>query len=78
MSGKDLRAIVAQSGANDVDYVDSHFPDRPLVLRIALFRWTVVILALTVVLSAEMFNQSVKSLFHSLGRPADESGRGSG
>jgi diacylglycerol kinase len=46
-----------------------------LVLRIALFQWTVVILALTVVLSAEMFNQSVKSLFRSLGRPADESAK---
>jgi|HubBroStandDraft_5_1064220.scaffolds.fasta_scaffold191455_1 diacylglycerol kinase len=44
-----------------------------LVLRISLLQWTVVILALTVVLSAEMFNQSVKSLFLSLGRPADES-----
>jgi diacylglycerol kinase len=43
-----------------------------LVLRISLLQWTVVILALTVVLSAEMFNQSVKSLFLSLGRPLDE------
>ena len=34
-----------------------------LVLGISLLQWTVVILALTVVLSAEMFNQSVKSLF---------------
>jgi len=44
-----------------------------LVLRISLLQWTVVILALTVVLSAEMFNQSVKSLFLSLGRPLDDS-----
>src|SRR5579864_8609626 len=33
-----------------------------LVLGISLLEWTVVILALTVVLCAEMFNQSVKSL----------------
>lgn len=46
-----------------------------LVLRISLLQWTVVILALTVVLSAEMFNQSVKSLFVSMGRPADESAK---
>ena len=43
-----------------------------LVLGISLLQWTVVILALTVVLSAEMFNQSVKSLFAALGRPADD------
>ena len=43
-----------------------------VVLGIALLQWTVVILALTVVLSAEMFNQSVKSLFAALGRPADD------
>ena len=43
-----------------------------VVLGIALLQWTIVILALTVVLSAEMFNQSVKSLFAALGRPADE------
>ncbi len=46
-----------------------------LVLRISLLQWTVVILALTVVLSAEMFNQSVKSLFLCLGRPIDESAK---
>src|SRR5580704_14105063 len=43
-----------------------------VVLGIALLQWTVVILALTVVLSAEMFNQSVKSLFAAIGRPADD------
>jgi diacylglycerol kinase len=46
-----------------------------LVLRISLLQWTIVILALTVVLSAEMFNQSVKSLFAALGRPADDQTR---
>jgi diacylglycerol kinase len=46
-----------------------------LVLKISLLQWTVVILALTVVLSAEMFHQSVKSLFLSLGRPVDESAK---
>jgi diacylglycerol kinase len=44
-----------------------------VVLGISLLQWTVVILALTVVLSAEMFNQSVRSLFAALGRPADDS-----
>jgi diacylglycerol kinase len=44
-----------------------------VVLELSLLEWTVVILALTVVLSAEMFNQSVKSLFAALGHPADES-----
>ncbi len=43
-----------------------------VVLGIALLQWAVVILALTVVLSAEMFNQSVKSLFAALGRPTDD------
>jgi diacylglycerol kinase len=46
-----------------------------VVLGISLLQWTIVILALTVVLSAEMFNQSVKSLFAALGRPADEATR---
>jgi len=46
-----------------------------LVLGISLLQWTIVILALTVVLSAEMFNQSVRSLFAALGRPPDESTR---
>jgi diacylglycerol kinase len=46
-----------------------------LVLRISLLQWTVVILALTVVLSAEMFNQSVKSLFFSLDRPVNEAAK---
>ncbi|HUE16410.1 MAG TPA: diacylglycerol kinase [Planctomycetaceae bacterium] len=46
-----------------------------VVLGISLLQWTVVILALTVVLSAEMFNQSVKSLFAALGRPADDATR---
>jgi diacylglycerol kinase len=46
-----------------------------VVLAISLVQWTVVILALTVVLSAEMFNQSVKSLFAALGRSPDDSAR---
>ncbi len=32
---KDLSAILARAGSNDVPYVDPHFPDRPLILRIA-------------------------------------------
>lgn len=44
-----------------------------VVLGISLLQWTVVILALTVVLSAEMFNQSVRSLFAALGHPVDDS-----
>ena len=46
-----------------------------LVLGISLLEWTVVILALTVVLSAEMFNQSVKALFAVRGRPVDDAAR---
>jgi diacylglycerol kinase len=46
-----------------------------VVLGISLLQWTIVILALTVVLSAEMFNQSVKSLFAASGRPVDEATR---
>jgi diacylglycerol kinase len=44
-----------------------------VVLGISLQQWGIVILALTVVLSAEMFNQSVKSLSKALDRPGDES-----
>ena len=47
-----------------------------LVLGISLLEWTVVILALTVVLSAEMFNQSVKALFAVRGRPVDDAANG--
>src|SRR5579863_951829 len=46
-----------------------------LVLGISLLEWTVVILALTVVLCAEMFNQSVKSLFAVMNKPVDDSAR---
>jgi diacylglycerol kinase len=46
-----------------------------VVLGISLLEWTVVILALTVVLSAEMFNQSVKALFAVRGRPVDDAAR---
>jgi poly(3-hydroxybutyrate) depolymerase len=31
----DLAAIVARAGSSDVPYADPHFPDRPLILRIA-------------------------------------------
>lgn len=31
----DLAAIVARAGSRDVPYLDPHFPDRPLTLRIA-------------------------------------------
>ena len=34
-SPNDLPAILARAGSNDVPYVDGHFPDRPLILRIA-------------------------------------------
>ncbi len=44
-----------------------------LVLGISLLEWTVVILALTVVLCAEMFNQSVRSLFAALVGSSDDS-----
>jgi undecaprenol kinase/diacylglycerol kinase (ATP) len=46
-----------------------------VVFGIKLFEWTMVILALTVVLSAEMFNQSVRSLFAGPNRPADDATR---
>jgi len=36
------------------------------VLDISIVEWTLVILALTLVLSAEMFHQAVKSLFSGL------------
>jgi poly(3-hydroxybutyrate) depolymerase len=35
MRRDDLQGIVAEAGANNVDYVDPQFPDRPLILRIA-------------------------------------------
>lgn len=38
-----------------------------VVLGISLLQWTIVILSLTLVLSAEMFNQALKSLFRALG-----------
>src|SRR5690349_21387244 len=31
----DLAAVVARAGSSDVAYIDPHFPDRPLILRIA-------------------------------------------
>jgi undecaprenol kinase len=46
-----------------------------VVLGISLVQWTIVILALTLVLSAEMFNQVLKSLISSLGRHLDDSAR---
>jgi len=46
-----------------------------LVLVISLLQWAVVILALTVVLAAEMFRQSVRSLLVGTGRAEDESAR---
>ena len=46
------------------------------VLGLSLMQWTVIVLALTMVLSAEMFNQVVKALLHSIGhhfsRPAQK------
>ena len=35
MSLTDLRGLVAQAGANDTWYQDSHLPDRPVLLRAA-------------------------------------------
>jgi len=34
-SPNDLTVLLARAGSNDVPYVDPHFPDRPLILRIA-------------------------------------------
>jgi diacylglycerol kinase len=42
-----------------------------VVLGLSLMKWTNVLLSLTLVLSAEMFNQSLKTLCKALGRPAD-------
>jgi poly(3-hydroxybutyrate) depolymerase len=39
MPGDNLQSIVAQAGANDVSYTDPHFPDKPLVLRVARPRY---------------------------------------
>ena len=46
-----------------------------VVLSISLIQWTIVILALTVVLSAEMFNQVLKALLLGFGRPVDDAAR---
>jgi diacylglycerol kinase len=46
-----------------------------VVLGISLIQWTVVILALTLVLSAEMFNQVLKALLTGFGRPMDDGAR---
>ncbi len=46
-----------------------------VVLGISLIHWTIVILALTLVLSAEMFNQVLKALLTDFGRPRDDSAR---
>jgi diacylglycerol kinase len=46
-----------------------------VVLGISLIQWTIVILALTLVLSAEMFNQVLKALLTEFGRPRDDSAR---
>src|SRR5690348_14609443 len=35
MGASDLRGLVAQPGANDVDYTDPHLPDRTVMLRAA-------------------------------------------
>jgi undecaprenol kinase len=45
------------------------------VLGISLLQWTIVILALTLVLSAEMFNQVLKALLLGFGRPVDDAAR---
>ena len=42
-----------------------------IVLGLSLVQWTIVILSLALVLTAEMFNQSLQSLAASLGRPSD-------
>ncbi len=46
-----------------------------VVLGISLIQWTIVILALTLVLSAEMFNQVLKALLIGFGRPMDDGAR---
>jgi undecaprenol kinase len=46
-----------------------------VVLGISLIQWTVVILALTLVLSAEMFNQVLKALLVGVEHPLDDSAR---
>lgn len=46
-----------------------------VVLGISLIQWTIVILALTLVLSAEMFNQVLKALLLGFGRPVDDAAR---
>ena len=55
-------------------FVSSIVLAAALVLGISLVSWTILILALTVVLSAEMFNQVLKAIWqtlgHQLGEPA--------
>jgi diacylglycerol kinase len=46
-----------------------------VVLQITLQQWTILILSLTLVLSAEMFHQVVRSLFAGISDPLDESAR---
>jgi undecaprenol kinase len=46
-----------------------------VVLGISLIQWTVVILALTLVLSAEMFNQVLKALLVGVEHPLDDAAR---
>ncbi|HET6326174.1 MAG TPA: diacylglycerol kinase [Planctomycetaceae bacterium] len=46
-----------------------------VVLGISLIQWTIVILALTLVLSAEMFNQVLKALLTEFGQPRDDAAR---
>lgn len=44
------------------------------VLGIGLAGWTVIILAVTLVLSAEMFNQVLKAIWRTVGHHLDEEG----
>jgi diacylglycerol kinase len=46
-----------------------------VVLGISLIQWTIVILALTLVLSAEMFNQVLKTLLTGFGHAPDDAAR---
>ena len=45
------------------------------VLAISLVQWTIVILALTLVLSAEMFNEALKSILACVERPLEQPAR---
>ncbi len=46
-----------------------------VVLGISLLQWTIVILSLTLVLSAEMFNQVLRALIAAIGSPVSGAAR---